>query len=205
MSSRDSGDEHHCLHSPGFLETDLEPRARQSHLQKASAPGEKHGSFLLFCILIVVQVWWGTGLGLIICVCIGVGLIAAFYTIGNNYFSGTEDVWEGSFGLFAAIVITFMGAALLRVSKLQDKWRMKLAKALESKESTKQGGKWGRFKRWGEKYAMFTLPFITVLREGLEAIIFIGGIGLAFPATAFPLPVFLGLFCGCLIGYCIYK
>jgi hypothetical protein len=43
-----------------------------------------------------------------------------------------------------------MGAALLRVSKLQDKWRVKL-------------------KRWGEKYAMFILPckstLSMVLRE----------------------------------------
>ena len=98
-----------------------------------------------------------------------------------------------------------MGAALLRVSKLQDKWRVKLAKALEAKDSTRQGTVGNRFKRWCEKYAMFMLPFITVLREGLEAVVFIGGVSLGFPATSFPLPVVLGLGCGCLIGYFIYK
>lgn len=99
-----------------------------------------------------------------------------------------------------------MGAALLRVSKLQDKWRVKLAKALEAKDSTKKAGSLGsRFARWCEKYAMFILPFVTVLREGLEAVIFVGGIGAGSPATAFPLPVIAGLVCGCLVGFLIYK
>lgn len=99
-----------------------------------------------------------------------------------------------------------MGAALLRVSKLQAKWRVKLAKALEAKDSTKQIGKTsGAFKAWCEKYALFMLPFITVLREGLEAVMFIGGVGVGSPATAFPLPVITGIASGCLVGFLIYK
>ena len=95
-----------------------------------------------------------------------------------------------------------MGAALLRVSKLQKKWRVKLAQAVESKE--KKVGK-GSLKRWSEKYAMFLLPFVTVLREGLEAVIFIGGVSLGLPATSFPLAVICGLVAGILIGFLIYK
>lgn len=95
-----------------------------------------------------------------------------------------------------------MGAALLRVSKLQDKWRVKLARSIESRK--RRAGE-SRFKLWWEKYAMFTLPFITVLREGLEAVIFIGGISLALPAGSFPLALIAGLVCGCLIGYLIYR
>lgn len=98
-----------------------------------------------------------------------------------------------------------MGAALLRVSKLQDKWRVKLAKSLEAKDSTKHGTRRTRFKRWCEKYAMFILPFITVLREGLEAVVFIGGVSLGLPATSFPLPVVTGLVCGGLVGFLVYK
>ena len=99
-----------------------------------------------------------------------------------------------------------MGAALLRVSKLQDKWRVKLAKALEAKHSTKKRGTLRtRFKTWCEKYAMFMLPFITVLREGLEAVVFIGGVSLGLPGTSFPLAVASGLGCGCLVGYFIYR
>ena len=98
-----------------------------------------------------------------------------------------------------------MGAALLRISKLQDKWRVKLAKALEAKHSVRTGPIKSRFKLWCEKYAMFVLPFITVLREGLEAVVFIGGVGLGLPATSFPLAVLCGLACGCVVGFFIYK
>ena len=56
---------------------------------------------------------------------------------GKDHFAGTEDIWEGVFGLIAAIIISIMGAALLRVSKLQAKWRVKLAKALEEKDQNK--------------------------------------------------------------------
>jgi high-affinity iron transporter len=98
-----------------------------------------------------------------------------------------------------------MGAALLRVSKLQDKWRVKLAKALSSKKAETGLTTKGKFKRWAEKYAMFVLPFITVLREGLEAIIFVAGVSFSNPVTAFPIPVVAGLATGILIGYFIYK
>ena len=98
-----------------------------------------------------------------------------------------------------------MGAALLRISKLQDKWRVKLARQLESKDSIKGKLEGNRFKLWCEKYAMFLLPFITVLREGLEAVVFIGGVSLGLPASSFPLAVICGLACGALVGFFIYK
>lgn len=104
-----------------------------------------------------------------ICLCIGAGIIGGFYTAGKSAWESAENVWEGVFAIVASIIITLMGAALLRVSKLQDKWRVKIAKVLES-ESTPLPVK-GRFKKWAEKYAMFLLPFITVLREGIEAVL----------------------------------
>lgn len=126
--------------------------------------------------------------------------------MGKDSWAVTEDIWEGSFALVASIIISIMGAALLRVSKLQDKWRVKLSKALEAKDSTKKRGPLkGRFKTWCEKHAMFILPFITVLREGLEAVIFIGGVSVGETATSFPLPVVCGIACGCLVGFFIYK
>ncbi|KAB2577605.1 High-affinity iron ion transporter [Lasiodiplodia theobromae] len=153
---------------------------------------------------LVKQVWSGVGAGLFICLIIGGGFIGAFYGAGQDYFAKTEDLWEGIFSLIATVIITAMGAALLRVSKLQDKWRRKLAKALEARESIKTVNK-GRVKVWAEKYAMFLLPFVTVLREGLEAVVFIGGVSLGMPAESFPLAVVAGLAAGIVIGYLIYK
>lgn len=131
-------------------------------------------------------------------------MIGAFYGFGKNHFAHTEDIWEGVFALLASVIITVMGAALLRVSKLQEKWRVKLSLALDNKEKT-PGVKKHRFKRWAEKYAMFVLPFVTVLREGLESVVFIGGVSLSYPATAFPLPVVTGLLAGAAVGYLIYR
>ncbi|KAF2683690.1 plasma membrane iron permease-like protein [Lentithecium fluviatile CBS 122367] len=152
---------------------------------------------------LVRQVWFGTALGVLICLIICAGVIGTFYTAGRNAFEEAENIWEGVFAVLASIIITLMGAALLRVSKLQDKWRVKIAKALESNDGKTLGQ--GRFKTWCEKYAMFILPFITVLREGVEAVLFIAGVGLGLPATSIPLAVICGLGAGVLVGYLIYR
>jgi high-affinity iron transporter len=146
------------------------------------------------------------GLGLLIVAIIGGGMIGAFYGLGKDVFSKAEDLWEGIFCILAAIIITIMGAALLHVSKLQEKWRVKIAKAIEGKGQSRINMSFNtRIKKWCERYAMFVLPFVTVLREGLEAIVFIGGVGLGVQASSVPLAVFTGLLVGVLVGYLIYK
>lgn len=132
-------------------------------------------------------------------------MIGAFYSYGKDAFAFTEDIWEGVFALLASIIISIVGAAILRVSKLQDKWRVKLANALEKQQLKHKSPAGNRFKLWCEKYAMFLLPFVTVLREGLEAVVFIGGVGLTLPAESFPLAVICGLAAGIAIGYLIYR
>ena len=99
---------------------------------------------------------------MLLCLIIGGGLIGASYGLGKDKWANTEYYWEGSFAVFADLVIGILGAALLRVSKMQEKWRVKLAKALEEKPVTTDGRR-GAFKRRCEKYCMFILPFITVL------------------------------------------
>ena len=151
----------------------------------------------------IVQVWVGVGVGVVIALCIGAGMIAAFYTLGKNSFATSENIWEGVFAIVASVIISLMGVVLLRVNKLQDKWRAKIA---QSFDRTTKGEAWSRgfVKRWSEENIMFLLPLVTVLREGLEAIIFIGGVGIGEPATAFPIPVITGLAAGCLVGLVVY-
>ena len=103
---------------------------------------------------LVRQVWAGVAAGLIICIVVGAGMIGAFYALNKDAFGSTEDIWEGVFGLLASIIISMVGAALLRVSKLQDKWRVKLAKALEKRDTEVKLSAASRFKRWCEKYAL---------------------------------------------------
>lgn len=150
------------------------------------------------------QVYIGSFLGLFICLAIGCGFIGAYYSLGKDIWSNSEDIWEGVFCMIATVLISLMGIAMLRINKMQEKWRVKIAKALVAEPSTK----WGRFKigYLTKKYAMFILPFITCLREGLEAVVFVGGVGIAHGsvANAYPLPVVCGIIAGILVGLILY-
>ncbi|KAK1765516.1 putative iron transferase [Phialemonium atrogriseum] len=153
---------------------------------------------------LVRQVWLGTGIGLFICLVIAGALIGVFYTLGSNKWDSSENAYEGAFALIASIIITIVGAALLRIGKMQEKWRLKLAAAMEGPVKT-NSTRTGRLKHYAEKYAMFVLPFITVLREGIEAIVFVAGVSFSATAKSVPLPVVIGLLAGGVVGYALYK
>ncbi|KAG5940060.1 hypothetical protein E4U59_002716 [Claviceps monticola] len=148
------------------------------------------------------QIWLGVAAGFLVCMIVAGALIGVFYTVGSNAWEKNENYYEGAFCLFAAAIITVMGAALLRIGKMQAKWRVKLAKAIESPIKTRARG---CVAHWLEKYAMFVLPFITVLREGIEAVVFVAGVTFSAPAYAVPLPVVVGLLVGGFIGWLLYK
>ncbi|KAL8720587.1 MAG: hypothetical protein Q9225_002576 [Loekoesia sp. 1 TL-2023] len=151
------------------------------------------------------QVWYGSLLGLLVCLIVGGGMIGAFYGLHADHWAATEPYWEGAFSIAASLIIAVMGAALLRVSKLQAGWRVKLNRSFEEDDVIKASSLWTRVKAWTRKYFMFWLPFVTVLREGAEAIVFIAGVGLALPGGSIPLPVIVGLAAGSLIGVILYK
>lgn len=148
------------------------------------------------------QVWLGALFGIILCLCLGAAFIATFYTVGNDIWAKLEDLWEGIFCIIATVLISMMGIAMLRVNKMKEKWRIKLAQALIRPPSDKKD----RLKigYLAKKYCMFLLPFITCLREGLEAVVFVGGVGLSSPATSFPIPVITGLLAGAAVGWLLY-
>ncbi|CAD6505695.1 BgTH12-01185 [Blumeria graminis f. sp. triticale] len=153
---------------------------------------------------LVRQIWLGTATGLLICIIIGSGLIGAFYTLGNNSWEKYEYIYEGSFAIISSLIISILGAALLRVSKMQGKWRIKLAKVLEDRALTVEG-KRASIKRWFGQYVLFMVPFVTIMREGLEAVIFVAGVSFSAPATAVPLAVAAGLIAGGAVGWLIYN
>ena len=147
------------------------------------------------------QVWLGAIIGVIVCLIIGAAFIGTFYSLGKDIWANSEDLWEGIFCIIATVLISMMGIAMLRINKMKEKWRVKLALAL-----TKAPAKKDRFNIGflTKKYCMFILPFITCLREGLEAVVFVGGVGLDQPATSFPLPVVCGLIAGIAVGTILY-
>lgn len=170
-----------------------------------------------------MQIWAGTFAGFFISLCIGAAFIAVvssyssapsshqFYTKLNNLWAKAEQLWEGVFSLIASLLILLMGIAFLKMDRSRIKWRYKLAEAFNTR-SAKMMAETGEAMHherakasWTAKWALFLLPFITLLREGLEAVVFVGGVSLGIPATSIPLPVVIGLIAGGIVGYIIYK
>lgn len=170
------------------------------------------------------HVWLGVIIGFFVCLCVGAGFIGAFYTLGTDIWSKKEDLWEGILAVIASVMITAMGLGMLRIEKMKAKWRVKIAEVIleGGLDDPKYKGKLGWVKRWNpknfnpmkfrpstlgrftRKYSMLLLTFVTVMREGVEAIVFIAGVSLGHPAYSYPLSVFLGLVCGCGVGYILY-
>ncbi|EJU01305.1 Ftr1 protein [Dacryopinax primogenitus] len=146
---------------------------------------------------LVWQIWLGTIIGFTIALCIGAAFIAVFYTKLQDLWAQTEDAWEGAFSLLAAGLILAMGIAFLKLEGSSAKWRVHLSHAFSKGDADRSGR--------GGRYALLVLPMITVLREGLEAIVFVGGVSLSESAKAIPLAVVVGLACGVLVSYFIYK
>lgn len=151
------------------------------------------------------HVWIGCFLGFFICLAIGAGFIGAYYSLQKDIFGSAEDLWEGIFCMIATIMISMMGIPMLRINKMQSKWRVKIARSLV--ESPTKKTDWFKIGFLSRRYAMFILPFITVLREGLEAVVFVAGAGITTKgshASAYPLPVVVGLIAGGLVGWLLY-
>ncbi|KAK9459338.1 high-affinity iron transporter [Lipomyces oligophaga] len=172
---------------------------------------------------LVCQVWIGTVLGLLVCLLVAVTILAIWYAIGTNIWLESEYLWEAVFCCLASILISIMGLAMLRINKMKSKWRVKLEQSMSkfanadqnlnsdsygvtaAHENRPKVKLYEHIRQFMAKYAMAILPFLTVVREGVEAIVFLGGVSLSSPASAIPLPLLTGLLAGCLVGYLIYQ
>ncbi|RLV91652.1 Iron transporter FTH1 [Spathaspora sp. JA1] len=56
-----------------------------------------------------------------------------------------------------------------------------------------------------KRYFLAILPLVTTLREGLEAVVFVGGIGMSQPPSSLPLAIISGITLGSIIGYILYR
>ncbi len=136
------------------------------------------------------------------------GLSSACSTLPAEMFgSQPSTTMRVPFYLIACVIITLTGAALLRVGRMQERWRLKVAETLMTPADGTKKTRWyrGVFKKAAGKYALFAVAFITVFREGIEGIVFIAGVSFSTSATSVPLPVFVGLVAGFVIGYVLYR
>ncbi|GAA6014600.1 hypothetical protein JCM8202_001595 [Rhodotorula sphaerocarpa] len=151
-----------------------------------------------------LQIWAGAIIGLFIALCIGAAFIAVFFTTLNDIWSKTEEIWEGTFSLIACLIIFIMGVTMLRIDRSKLKWKAKLAGAFDNKVDTSALTSQDKRSARNSKWTLFLLPFITVLREGLEAVVFVGGVSLGQSAKSIPLAAICGILVGFVIGYLIY-
>ncbi|BGP14690.1 hypothetical protein JCM10213_006230 [Rhodosporidiobolus nylandii] len=155
------------------------------------------------------MVWCGALSGLAIAACIGAAFIAVFFTTLSNLYAKSEDLWEGIFSLIACVLIYVMSLGMLRIDRSKVKWRQKFQAAFAKKgesegedaqEVSERERKEGRRGKW----SLFILPFVTVLRESLEMVVFVGGVSLGQSAKSIPLAAIVGLIAGFAIGYVIF-
>ncbi|KAG5417318.1 FTH1 [Candida metapsilosis] len=167
--------------------------------------------------ILKLQIWFGGLLGLAVCLFIGAIILVVFYKVGNDLWAIAEHYWEGTFSILASIIISIMGIQILRVSKMQQKWKVKLGRLLQSSRhfnpsistpNRKSEGGWlYKLELLTEKYNMVILPFVTTLREGLEAIVFIGGIGVNEDTSIWAIinAAVIAVIVGTLIGCILYR
>ncbi|CAG8738940.1 iron permease FTR1 family-domain-containing protein [Gigaspora rosea] len=142
------------------------------------------------------QLWIGSLCGFVMSLLLGGVFIAVFYTVAKNLWEESEDAWEGAFSLIATVVITLMALTMIRVQHWKTKWENKLQSATNAYlERHNKGSKW----------ALILLPFTVILREALESIVFIAGIGYNESPTGLPIPVITGIITGFIIGWLIYR
>lgn len=164
------------------------------------------------------QIWVGAVAGLVVCTLIGGMFIVVFYFVGSDLWLVTERLWEGVFLVLSSLIISAMGVLLLRLSQMQAKWQYKLGAHRHQhaghgpEHHQRAGGVVGWFRyarhavrRVSAKYFLAILPLVTTLREGLEAVVFVGGIGVLQPALLFPLAILCGAALGASVGITLYR
>ncbi|KAF7579954.1 Iron permease FTR1 family protein [Clavispora lusitaniae] len=149
------------------------------------------------------QIWIGGLCGFLACLVVGAFILAVFYALGSDLWSTTEHYWEGVFSILASVIISAMGVKMLRVNRMQQKWKQKLGDIIDQYNYLDVEAS----KTWSERNAMFILPFITTLREGLEAIVFVGGIGVNESTSVWAIlnATLLGIAIGAIVGIIMYR
>ncbi|KAH0834848.1 Ftr1 protein [Lanmaoa asiatica] len=146
-----------------------------------------------------LQVILGALVGLAIAVAVGAAFVAIWFTQAKNLWSNSEhpNTFPGIFQLIASLMIFVMGVTMLKMENARTKWRIKLQNAFNGQN----GDRGAKTSKW----VLFILPMITVLREGLEAVVFVGGVALAQPATSIPIATIVGIISGIACGTIVYQ
>jgi len=185
--------------SPTITQTFSEDNSGKSEQDPATKdPEDDMANRRLLMRKLRIQIFAGSALGFFLALAIGAAFIAVWFTKAANLWAKSETLWEGIFELIACIMIFVMGITMLKLDRAKAKWRIKLLNAFDRNRTVDGSTKTG-------KWVLFVLPLITVLREGMEAVIFVGGVSLGQPATSIPIAAIVGIICGMVCGFLIYQ
>ncbi|KAL2914218.1 high-affinity iron permease [Polyrhizophydium stewartii] len=210
------------------------------------------------------RVWLGTLSGLLLSLAIGAAFLAVWYKYAVDLWAKAEALWEGIFSIISAVMVGVTAIAMLKSSRLYEKYAAKLARklgaegvasgslpagftsasaiqdaagpsagktnptivlvkndssasssnAVQTTDSDDQSSGDGTVVNAEESQvsalsrplkALFWLPFITVLREGLEAVVFIGGVSLGEEPSSIPIAAIVGIIVGIAIGFIVHR
>lgn len=133
------------------------------------------------------KVWLGTAAAALVSVLSGV---AIFLILGQTELGSSQEVLEGSFMLLAVGILTWMTIWMKRQSSnLSGSLKRKVQEALSH----------------GSVWTLTTLAFATVIREGIETVLFIAGTSQTSTIGQVLSGVVLGIGTAAIIGYVLYR
>ena len=131
------------------------------------------------------MVWFGAGLAALLSLAAGIGL----YALGISFEGRAEEIFEGLAMLFAAGVLTWMIFWMDRQGR-----NMQAELEQDVQRAATGGGKW----------AIFSLAFLAVLREGIELTLFLTAASFTTTAGATVVGGLLGLAAAIVAGWLIF-
>ena len=131
------------------------------------------------------MVWLGAGLAALLSLAAGIGL----YALGISFEGRAEEIFEGLAMLFAAGVLTWM------IFWMDRQGRNVQAELEQDVQRAATGG---------SKWAIFSLAFLAVLREGIELALFLTAASFTATAAATVSGGLLGLAAAVLAGWLLF-
>lgn len=134
------------------------------------------------------KVWIGTVLAALMCLGLGLWIHNKTGEIPQKQ----QEFVVGALGLFAVAMLTYMVL-----------WMKKASRSL--KQSLQQSVSSALQRGNGHGWALVSMAFLAVAREGLESVFFLIAVFNQAPTAEMPLGAVLGLVAAAVIGYLIYK
>ena len=134
------------------------------------------------------KVWIGTVLAALMCLGLGLWIHRETGEIPQKQ----QEFVVGALGLFAVAMLTYMVL-----------WMKKASRGLKQSLHTSVSNALQRGS--GHGWALVSMAFLAVAREGLESVFFLIAVFNQAPTAEMPLGAVLGLVAAAVIGYLIYK